>query len=81
MLKAQVADIGNLQGVVDNGVNHLMADEATMNSLATEFVSNEIAQDAVTQMVRENSHFVMDVVNDNPEAVQQLMSLDPEFAA
>jgi hypothetical protein len=43
MLKAQVADIGNLQGVVDNGVNHLMADEATMNSLATEFVSNEIA--------------------------------------
>lgn len=58
-----------------------MADEATMNSLATEFVSNEIAQDAVTQMVRENSNFVMDVVNDNPEAVQQLMSLDPEFAA
>lgn len=46
-----------------------MADEATMNSLATEFVSNEIAQDAVTQMVQENSHFVMDVVNDNPEAV------------
>lgn len=32
-------------------------------------------------MVKENSHFVMDVVNDNPEAMAQLMSLNPEFAS
>ena len=80
MLNAQLADVSNLESIVDNGVQHILDDEATMNSLATEFANNEIAQDAVTQMVRDNSHFAVDILNDNEEAVQQLMSLDPAFA-
>ena len=80
MLNAQLADVSNLKSIVDNGVQHILDDEATMNSLATEFANNEIAQDAVTQMVRDNSHFAVDILNDNEEAVQQLMSLDPAFA-